>query len=222
MSTTERDAQRHNLRARIVEAARDIVGEEGLDALSMRALAARIDHSPGTIYQHFRDKEELLRSVMTEGFRRLGEVMEAELASMPAQATAIERYGATGRAYARFAVENTGYFRAMFQMPRVPALDGCPSVATDLTAMHEGSKEVVVSLVREAAAAGQVSVSDPERAAVVGWGLIHGLTSLYVSGHLASQATTHEEFMGLVENAIEALRLGWMPRPESPEGGLVA
>ncbi len=214
MSTTEKDAQRDDLRKRIVEAARDIVGDEGLDALSMRALAARIGHSPGTIYLHFQDKEELLRSVMTEGFRRLGEVMERELGVMPADATAIERYAATGRAYARFAVENTGYFRAMFQMPRVPALAGCPAVAADLTAMHEGSKSVVVSLVREAAAAGQVSVADPERAAVVGWGLIHGLTSLYVSGHLGAQARTHEEFMDLVENAIEALRLGWRPRPE--------
>ncbi len=219
MSPTEKDAERADLTRKIVEAARDIVGEEGLDALSMRALAARIGHSPGTIYLHFRDKDELLRTVMTEGFRRLGEVMERELGGMPAAATAIERYASTGRAYARFAVENTGYFRAMFQMPRVPALDSCPSVAADLTAMHEGSKEVVVSLVREAAAAGQVSVKDAEGAAVVGWGLIHGLTSLYVSGHLGSQARNHGEFMELVENAIEALRLGWRPRPESAEGG---
>jgi AcrR family transcriptional regulator len=47
MSTTEREAQREDLRERIVEAARDIVSEQGLDALSMRALGLRIGHSPG-------------------------------------------------------------------------------------------------------------------------------------------------------------------------------
>lgn len=216
MSTPERETHREDLRERIIEAARDIVGEQGLDALSMRALGTRIDHSPGTIYLYFQDKDELLTSVMTEGFRRLGEVMERELAGLSAGATAVERYAATGRAYARFALENTGYFRAMFKMPRVPALEGGPEVAADVMAMHEGTRAVVVSLVREAVRAGQLRVRDPERAVVVGWALIHGLTSLYLSGHLGSGASTRDEFMELVENAIEALRLGWMPRPESP------
>ena len=56
-----REKAKEALRTRIVEAARDIVSEEGLDALSMRALAERIAYSPATIYLYFRDKEELLR-----------------------------------------------------------------------------------------------------------------------------------------------------------------
>ena len=46
MGIAEREKAKEALRTKIVEAARDIVSEEGLDALSMRALAERIEYSP--------------------------------------------------------------------------------------------------------------------------------------------------------------------------------
>ena len=216
MSTAEKEAQREDLRKRIVEAARDIVSEQGLDALSMRALAVRIGHSPGTIYLHFQDKDELLQSVMLEGFKRLGVSMQREIEKVGTDAPPLERYAATGRAYARFALENTGYFRAMFEVPGVAQLETCPEPQERMSEAEEHSFETAVELMRQAAARGQVEVDDPARAAVVGWGLIHGLTSLYVSGHLQDAVTTHEEFMGLVESAIQALGTGWRPRESAP------
>ena len=48
--------------------------------------------------------------------------------------------------------------------------------------------------------------------ALVGWGLIHGLTTLYLSGHLRDRASNNGEFMDLVESAIQALRTGWQPK----------
>lgn len=218
MDNAERREQREDLRERIVEAARDIVGEEGLDALSMRALAVRIGYSPATIYLHFQDKDEILRGVMEEGFKRLAATMEREREALPPDVTSLERYAATGRAYARFAVENTGYFRAMFKMPKVANLEVC---ADPLERPGAGAGEVVgeggnhgVGLICEAIAAGHMSAPDPRRAALVGWGVMHGLTSLYLSGHLSDQVGSHEEFMELIESAIETLRSGWRPRPE--------
>lgn len=213
MSTTKRDAQKEDLRERIVEAARDIVSEQGLDALSMRALALRIGHSPGTIYHHFQDKDELLGSVMAEGFKRLSASMEREIRKVGPSATPLEQYAATGRAYARFALENTGYFRAMFEMPGVAQLEGCPEgPVNEERGSGAASKDHAVELLRRASESGEATIGDPTRAAVVGWGLIHGLTSLYVSGHLREEARTHEEFMELVESAIQALGHGWRRR----------
>lgn len=208
MSTAEREAQRGDLRERIVEAARDIVSEQGLDALSMRALALRIDHSPGTIYHHFQDKEELLGSVMTEGFKRLGASMAREIEKVGAGAGPLERYAATGRAYARFALENTGYFRAMFEMPGVAQLESCPELP-ETGDVAAADFDFAVDLLRQASERGEVEVTDPGRAALVGWGLVHGLTSLYVSGHLGGNARSHDEFMELIESAIQVLGAGW-------------
>lgn len=209
-STAEKETQREDLRARIIEAARDIVSEEGLDALSMRALGVRIGHSPATIYLHFQDKDELLRSIMSEGFTRLGRSMETELAPLGGTTDPLERYAAMGRGYARFALENTGYFRAMFKMPGVADMKDCEDVA-ELGIPHEAKRERGVELLSQAMESG-AAVDDPDRAALVGWGLIHGLTSLYLSGHLADRVSTTDEFMDLIESAIQALGHGWLPR----------
>jgi AcrR family transcriptional regulator len=205
VNTTEREAQREDLRERIVEAARDIVSEEGLDALSMRALGVRIGYSPATIYLHFRDKDELLRSVMEEGFKRLGAVVAEELASQPAALSPMDHLAATARGYARFALESTGYFRAMFEMPEVAHMQGCPEPCPSGTP----SQAAAVTLLRQAQAEGDLGGADPDRVALLGWGLMHGLTSLYLSGHLAGQVGSQEEFMELIDSAIAALRSGW-------------
>lgn len=200
------------MRERIVEAARDIVGEQGLDALSMRALAVRIGYSPATIYLHFRDKDEILRGVMEEGFKRLSATMKRELSKLPEDATPLERYAMSGRAYARFALENTGYFRAMFKMPRVAHVEMCPEPVEGGVASAEEARDHGVTLVRRAIASGEMAATDAERAALIGWSLIHGLTSLYLSGHLSEQVSSHEAFIGLIDSAIETLGLGWKPR----------
>lgn len=208
-STAEREAQREDVRARIVEAARDIVSEEGLDALSMRALALRIGHSPGTIYLHFQDKDELLGSVMSESFKRLGRSMEAELGKLGEDPDPLERYAAMGRGYARFALENTGYFRSMFEMPGVAEMKECRK--RDEAFEHEATSEKGVEVLTRAMESG-AAVEDPDQAAVIGWALMHGLTSLYLSGHLAEHVESHDEFMELVESALEVMGHGWLPR----------
>jgi AcrR family transcriptional regulator len=208
MSSTEveaaREASRDDLRARIVEAARDIVTEEGLDALSMRALGTRVGYSPATIYLHFQDKDELLRSVMEEGFARLAATVAEETARLGPDASPLDHLACSARGYARFGLENTGYFRAMFEVPGVPSVTCCPTPR-----LGRVSREDSLALLRRAAEEGELTRADPDRAAVVGWGLIHGLTSLYLSGHLGDQVSNHEEFMELIDSAMGALRAGW-------------
>jgi TetR/AcrR family tetracycline transcriptional repressor len=52
--------QRGLSRDRLVEAALALIGEEGLDGLSMRSLADRLDVKAASIYWHVRDRSELL------------------------------------------------------------------------------------------------------------------------------------------------------------------
>src|SRR6266540_3693974 len=52
-------------RERILDAARAVVDQDGLDALSMRRLAEELDVWPMSVYRYFRDKDELLQAVST-------------------------------------------------------------------------------------------------------------------------------------------------------------
>jgi len=72
-----RERERRELRDRIRAAAIDVIAAEGYENLSIRKLARRIEYSPRTIYLYFSDKEELLRDVVEEGFRRTREIRRA-------------------------------------------------------------------------------------------------------------------------------------------------
>lgn len=208
-----REREKEALRTRIVEAARDIVSEAGLEALSMRALAERIEYSPATLYLYFRDKDELIREVVIEGFRRMGECMHAEAAQLGKGADAGQQHRASGRGYARFALENTAYFRVMFELPTVAQME-CPVTDEDLALTGEKSWTSMVQTVQRAIDTGIFSATDAERVAVIGWGMVHGLVSLYLSGHLAEVAESNDEFMELLEEAMTSMRTGWSPREQ--------
>src|SRR2546426_9550361 len=56
----EEERQRGLTRDRLVEAALELINEDGLDALSMRSLANRLQVKAASLYWHVRDRRELL------------------------------------------------------------------------------------------------------------------------------------------------------------------
>jgi hypothetical protein len=143
--------------------------------------------------------------VVEAAFERMSAYVAAELGSLPAGANGAEQYAGMGRAYARFAIENTAYFRVMFELP------GCAHMEEPVEEprCQVGSFESAVAVVERATREGLFGARDPRRTAVIGWGLIHGLVSLYLSGHLADTVSSHEEFLGLIEEAMQSIDEGW-------------
>jgi len=208
-----REREKEELREKIVEAARDILSERGLEGFSMREIARRIEYSPATIYLYFASKEELLRAVVGEGMRRLSEVIRNEMEAA-GEVSAAQRYRASGRGYVRFALENTAYFHVIFDLPAVAHMgeEDCPG----REAMDQAAFERVVGVLGEACREGSYRADlDVTQAAVIGWGTLHGLLSLYLSGHLQDFAPTREQFMVLVERSLDMIGLAWRTPVES-------
>jgi AcrR family transcriptional regulator len=211
-----REREKEALRTRIVEAARDIVSDQGLDALSMRSIAERIEYSPATIYLYFRDKNELLGEVIGAGFELMGAYIRAEIDALGPRSDPALQHRALGRAYARFALDNTAYFRVMFELPTLPHIgDGVKECAGARLGVP-GGQHIVVDTVQRAMDAGIYQLRDAQTGAIVAWGLIHGLTSLYLSGHLSPSVATRESFMELVEVAMDSLGTGLRSRETRP------
>jgi AcrR family transcriptional regulator len=206
-----REREKEALRERIVEAARDIVSEEGLDALSMRAIAERIEYSPATIYLYFRDKDALLRDVVQAGFERMRGYMVEELDEAGSESSPAAQFLGLGRAYVRFAIENTAYFRVMFELPTVAHMDCLPAECAAGATHGLLPRDFGATMVQRAIDDGHFRIPDARRGTLVGWGLVHGLTSLYLSGHLAGEVSSHGEFLDLVEEAMAMLQTGWSP-----------
>ena len=51
------------MRRLIVDTATQILLDEGIDQVSIRRIADRIEYSPGTIYLYFEDKDDILYEV---------------------------------------------------------------------------------------------------------------------------------------------------------------
>ncbi|MFE0172647.1 TetR/AcrR family transcriptional regulator C-terminal domain-containing protein [Streptomyces sp. NPDC059002] len=67
MATTKLD------RALVARTALDLLNETGLEGLTLRAIAQRLDVKAPALYWHFKDKQALLDEMATEMQRRMGE-----------------------------------------------------------------------------------------------------------------------------------------------------
>ena len=62
-------------RFRILNAARAMVAEVGVERVTMRGIAARANITAPAIYRHFRNKRHLLDEVIASGYRELASAM---------------------------------------------------------------------------------------------------------------------------------------------------
>lgn len=66
-----REREKEEMRELILSAANDIIASEGLDKVSIRKIARKIEYSPSIIYHYFNDKEEILNNVMQRGYKKI-------------------------------------------------------------------------------------------------------------------------------------------------------
>lgn len=158
--------------AAIYEAARDILAEGGLAALSMRALAARVGTTPTAIYHYFQNKEELVERVVVRGFREFESSLRRAIEDLPVGS--LERLAAIGEAYLSFAIEHQQYFKITFGIQA-----GCPRELDDVPA--RGGYDVLRQCVVDAMEAGTIRQDDPDMVVLYLWSVVHGLVTIFMA-----------------------------------------
>jgi len=137
----------------IVAAARELLDEEGREALSMRRLAERLGIRAPSIYKHLPGKEALESAVISDGFQEQAAAFEAAGGSLEALA----------RAYRAFALEHPHLYRLMTEGPL--------------------ARERLAPGAEERAAAPVVAATGGDRdAARALWAFAHGMTILELDG----------------------------------------
>lgn len=139
-----RERQRQVREDAILDAAHELISEQGYAEMSMDDLAGRLGVSKATLYQHFPSKDELVINVLIRGMRRGEEQMAAQDASLPA-VVRLERT-------MRHALENRAVMSAMrFVLP-----PGLTQGHTGYAAQKERMTAALSRLVDEAKAAGDI------------------------------------------------------------------
>jgi AcrR family transcriptional regulator len=165
-----KERQKEEMKALVLQTAMKLFLEEGFGNVSLRRIAEKIEYSPSTIYLYFKDKDEILYALHTEGFNELYRRQQA----IPLTKDPLERIRKHGEVYLKFALENHEYYNLMFIM-RSPAKK---FENGEVWNVGLRSYEFFRKDVNTAIDAGVFKPADPDVAAFALWSLVHGIVAL--------------------------------------------
>lgn len=191
-------------RDRALSAARDLFLEQGLEGVSMRAVAARLRLTPMALYRHFRGKQALLHALVEQGHATFLQYLQRALA----EASPAARLARSAYEYLNFSLEHRQDYRVMFMMA-TPA----PRVGTASPQWRDvATFRFLVDRIRDCAAAGLLRTDDPEGTALGSWAHVHGLVSLFLANKLD---LNEDQFRTLYARSVTTLlgAYGWPTEP---------
>ncbi|MCU0862225.1 MAG: TetR/AcrR family transcriptional regulator [Planctomycetes bacterium] len=180
MTPSDRRArERTETQHAILDAARELFAREGYEAVTMRRVAEAIDYAPGALYNHFPDKESLIRTLCRQDFLALAERFGKQ-AAIP---DPLDRLVAIGLEYIRFAVEHPNHYRLMFLQP--PPVTRKATDYEEHGDPHRDGYAFLRHVCAAAIAAGQVraELHDAELLAQTMWAGVHGAAALQLTMH---------------------------------------
>jgi len=170
-------------RQAILDAALHLFIEQGFEKVSMRNIADAIEYSPATIYLNFKDKNELLLALQTQGFGLMSEQLRT-VAGIEHPATQLQ---AIGEQFLAFALAHPELFELMFIMngPMVAA-QACSDTA--VWAGGCSAFGLLEQTVQRGVDTGVFRTQNAQSTALMLWAQVHGLASLYLRQRLIVMA----------------------------------
>jgi len=179
-----RDQYHHgDLEVALITTARKFVKKNGLESLSLRQIANEIGVSPSAAYHYFPDRNSLLSALGFSLFEELADYQERELAKVPGASAraARERFRNLGRTYFDWAIRESHFFNLMFS-------DFCLIESSMDQAREENrAYQTLIHCLDDLVETGLMDKKVRGSAELLSWSVVHGTTSLIVSGHLDSE-----------------------------------
>lgn len=202
MARPRKDQQVPDLAGDIKEAAWQQIAADGVQALSLRAIARRLGITAPAIYHYFPSRDELVIALVIEAFDSLAKAQASATAST---AEAFAQLQAIGLSYRSWAISNPQRYQLIFGAPlpgyqllRKQVLRSSARAISELVSVIEvlrrldrlksgklpdvkiGDKTYYKQLQETGIEADKLSLT----VAVLIWSRLHGLVSLELSGNL--------------------------------------
>lgn len=155
----------------ILACALGLIEESGLELLSIRALAQRIEYSPAAIYEYFESKDSLLAAVIAEGH----EILAKQMSLARNGSTNREQLKLLGLQYLKFAREHSNLYHLMFNVNKSSRM------SFDITPPPESAFGILVSILKSSLPTESLGHHALEQLAFSYWALVHGMASLEIS-----------------------------------------
>lgn len=217
LTHSRKDRERLEREAKILQLARTMLREVGYLGLSMDRIAAEMEYSKGTIYQHFCNKEEIILALANEALETRMRMFE-KAATWPG--TSRERMAAIGAAAEEF-VERYPHHFAVEQIVRSSSIwEKTSQQRRDVMHECEGRcMQIVSGVVRDGVGCGDLRLPDertPEDLVFGLWSLNFGAYTILTSSESLTDNGIADPLAALRHNQSQMLD-GYQWRPLSDQ-----
>jgi AcrR family transcriptional regulator len=195
---SRREKNRQDARVAILRAARRAFRREGFENVSVRRLAATIGCSHGSIYLHFKNKEQLFDCLVEESFAQLAEALRG-LNLGEENEDPVRALRRAGRAYVDFGLRNPGAYEFAFILRRPGrSRPWKPHLAYDY--LRRAVERCLGGECRQAA--------DVDAASQAVWAAVHGVTALLILRPWLPWVDRDTLIQRVIDSAVDGLVSG--------------
>jgi len=188
-----------DLKAALLDAAKRLIAKKGIDALSLRTIAAEVGVSHMAPYAHFKNKSELFKSVAADGFLKLSKKLQVIQLGINKPKDLVLLYGV---AYIKFATNNPQLYKLMLgQASPEQSSDKTPTSPSEKT-LYDASRKTYV-LLRDCFKLNEADEKIINIQAQGAWAFVHGIASLMITGQIViDKKSSIKEFLNTATKAI--------------------
>ncbi|MDP6198744.1 MAG: TetR/AcrR family transcriptional regulator [Porticoccaceae bacterium] len=186
-----------DLRDALLQAAKSLIAEAGIDNLSLRKLAERAGVSRTAPYHHFSDKNDLLCAIAAQGFQRRH--AEAVANFEDTSLTPREKFEQYILDYVKFAANNPEQYELMFGRNIWKQQKSTQELRDVAYPCFQHQVEMIASW----QSCGLLGGDSPLRTSQVIWGAVHGIAKLFIDGVYTDVAQIEEVSQRAIEMFIE-------------------
>jgi len=186
----------NDVRDRIIDIAKRIVADEGVEALSIRKITGEMDYSAGIVYHYFKNKEQILSCILQDGYKKIMESTGPAGSDLPAD----EKFRVTALSFMEGVLKWPNVYKAIM-------LDSSPQILEFTSVLGEGYCEkhpalmVMVNTLEEGISKGLFTPCDTQLTAQAIWSAMYGLHMRLI----IEKSVSHEHAMNLIKCQLELI-----------------
>ena len=178
------------MKSQIIDTAKSIISDTGIDGISMRNIAAALNVSATALYRHYKNKDAIIIQICKDGL----ENMMRSLTQSLLKDSPKERLNATLNAYFNFGMENFSEYQLMY--------GEILTSSTDIQNYTEKYRLPVINFmqdrIKDAAVSNSFKFEAYEQVSFI-WAFLHGMILLRQSNQIN---LSDEVFDQMVKNRI--------------------
>ena len=155
----------------IIQTATKLFSESGSEKVTIDMIAQAIDIAKGTVYKHFRSKDEILAAICIRFLQRLNERLRSNDKSQPFD----KQMRFMGRCYLEFCIRHADEYRLFLDLRERLLLDNLgPEMKSALLNCYYDQKNMIVEAIEGGIKSGALPAGNPNHLFLIGFGLMDG------------------------------------------------